>query len=121
LFGHPTIVSADAELNRFILANEGRLFQCSYPSSISGILGRWSMLVLSGDEHRRMRSIALDFLGPHRLRSQAFLADIERHVGFTLGAWPAAVGRVLAQHEARKVSPDSPTVLQEALGLGFRV
>ncbi|GMP58467.1 hypothetical protein CsSME_00022121 [Camellia sinensis var. sinensis] len=44
LFGEPTIVSADAGLNKFILQNEGRLFECSYPRSIGGILGKWSML-----------------------------------------------------------------------------
>ncbi|KAJ4963621.1 hypothetical protein NE237_023560 [Protea cynaroides] len=36
LFGEPTIVSADAGLNRYILQNEGRLFECSYPRSIGG-------------------------------------------------------------------------------------
>ncbi|KAG5535837.1 hypothetical protein RHGRI_023566 [Rhododendron griersonianum] len=69
LFGGPTIVSADAGLNKFILQNEGRLFECSYPSSIGGILGKWSMLVLVGDMHRDMRIISLNFLSNARLKT----------------------------------------------------
>ena len=49
LFGGPAIVSADAGLNRFILQNDGKLFEISYPKSIRDILGKWSMLVLVGD------------------------------------------------------------------------
>nr|VDD56962.1 unnamed protein product [Brassica oleracea] len=86
LFGEPTIVSADAGLNRFILQNEGRLFECSYPRSIGGILGKWSMLVLVGDMHRDMRSISLNFLSHARLRT-ILLKDVERHTLFVLDSW----------------------------------
>ena len=102
LFGHPTIVSADAELNKFILLNEDRLFQCSYPSTISGILGQWSMLVLVGEEHKRMRSIALDFMSTHKLK-EFFLKDIEQHVCLTLSSWSEDCINLLAQEEAKKV------------------
>uniref|UniRef100_A0A0D9VRH9 Cytochrome P450 90B1 n=1 Tax=Leersia perrieri TaxID=77586 RepID=A0A0D9VRH9_9ORYZ len=69
LFGERTVVSADEGLNRYILQNEGRLFECSYPRSIGGILGKWSMLVLVGDPHREMRAISLNFLSSVRLRA----------------------------------------------------
>ncbi|KAG8096895.1 hypothetical protein GUJ93_ZPchr0013g35046 [Zizania palustris] len=78
LFGERTVVSADAGLNRYILQNEGRLFECSYPRSIGGILGKWSMLVLVGDPHREMRAISLNFLSSVRLRS-VLLPEVERH------------------------------------------
>ena len=102
LFGHPTIISADPELNKFILTNEDRLFQCSYPSTISGILGQWSMLVLVGEEHKRMRSIALDFMSTHKLKD-FFLKDIEHHVRLTLASWSQDRTDLLAQEEAKKV------------------
>ncbi|XP_042443464.1 cytochrome P450 90B2-like isoform X2 [Zingiber officinale] len=86
LFGEPTIVSADAALNRFVLQNEGKLFECSYPSSIGGILGKWSMLVLVGDMHREMRMISLNFMNNVRLRSR-LLPEVERHSLLVLRSW----------------------------------
>ncbi|XP_059293223.1 cholesterol 22-monohydroxylase CYP90B51 [Lycium ferocissimum] len=100
LFGEPTIVSADAGLNRYILQNEGRLFECSYPRSIGGILGKWSMLVLVGQMHRDMRMISLNFLSNGRLRNQ-LLSEVEKHTLLVLGSWKKA-SVVCAQDEAKK-------------------
>ncbi|KAK7842429.1 cytochrome p450 90b1 [Quercus suber] len=100
LFGEPTIVSADAGLNRFILQNEGRLFECSYPRSIGGILGKWSMLVLVGDMHRDMRSISLNFLSHARLRTH-LLREVEKHTLFVLSSWKEN-SVFSAQDEAKK-------------------
>ncbi|XP_057762549.1 cholesterol 22-monohydroxylase CYP90B51 isoform X1 [Arachis stenosperma] len=86
LFGEPAIVSADAGLNRFILQNEGKLFECSYPRSIGGILGKWSMLVLVGDMHRDMRAISLNFLSHGRLRTH-LLKEVENHTLLVLNSW----------------------------------
>ncbi|XP_044470662.1 cytochrome P450 90B1 [Mangifera indica] len=86
LFGEPTIVSVDAGLNRFIFQNEGKLFECSYPRSIGGILGKWSMLVLVGDMHRDMRIISLNFLSHNRLRTH-LLREVESHTCLVLNAW----------------------------------
>lgn len=103
LFGDRTVVSADAGLNRYILQNEGRLFECSYPRSIGGILGKWSMLVLVGDPHREMRSISLNFLSSVRLRA-VLLPEVERHTLLVLRDWlPSSSSAVFsAQHEAKK-------------------
>ncbi|XP_068657358.1 cholesterol 22-monohydroxylase CYP90B52-like [Aristolochia californica] len=100
LFGEPTIISADAGFNRFILQNEGRLFECSYPRSIGGILGKWSMLVLGGDLHRNMRMISLNFMSNARLRTH-LLAEVERHTLFVLSSWNDN-SLVSAQEEAKK-------------------
>lgn len=100
LFGGPTIVSADAGLNRFILQNEGKLFECSYPSSIGGILGKWSMLVLVGDMHRDMRNISLNFLCHARLRTH-LLKEVEKHTRLVLSSWKEKT-TFAAQDEAKK-------------------
>ncbi|OVA04504.1 Cytochrome P450 [Macleaya cordata] len=100
LFGEPTIVSADAGLNRFILQNEGRLFECSYPRSIGGILGKWSMLVLVGDMHRDMRMISLNFMSNTRLRTH-LLQEVEMHTLLVLGSWKEN-SVFSAQDEAKK-------------------
>ncbi|KAJ8764281.1 hypothetical protein K2173_006021 [Erythroxylum novogranatense] len=86
LFGEPTIVSADVGLNRFILQNEGSLFECSYPRSIGGILGKWSMLVLVGDMHRDMRIISLNFLSHARLRTH-LMREVEKQTLLVLSNW----------------------------------
>ncbi|KAL5704588.1 hypothetical protein ACHQM5_022992 [Ranunculus cassubicifolius] len=100
LFGSPTIVSADAELNRFVLQNEGRLFECSYPSSIGGILGKWSMLVLVGDMHKNMRMISLNFMSSARLRTH-LIHDVEMHALLVLKSW-SLNHTVSAQDEAKR-------------------
>lgn len=102
LFGEPTIVSADAGLNRYILQNEGRLFECNYPRSIGGILGKWSMLVQVGQMHRDMRMISLNFLSNARLRNQ-LLSEVEKHTVLVLGSWKQD-SVVCAQDEAKKVN-----------------
>ncbi|EOX91116.1 Cytochrome P450 - like 10 [Theobroma cacao] len=100
LFGDKTIVSADAGLNKFILQNEGRLFECSYPRSIGGILGKWSMLVLVGDMHRDMRIISLNFLSNARLRTH-LLREVEKHTLLVLSTWKEDC-IFSAQDEAKK-------------------
>lgn len=94
-------MSADAELNRFILQNEGKLFECSYPRSIGGILGKWSMLVLVGDMHKHMRVISLNFLSNARLKSH-LLREVEKHTLLVLSSWRDS-SVVCAQDEAKKV------------------
>lgn len=101
LFGEPAIVSADPGLNRYILQNEGRLFECSYPRSIGGILGKWSMLVLVGDMHRDMRQISLNFLSNARLKSH-LLREVENHTLWVLNPWKED-SPFCAQDEAKKV------------------
>ncbi|KAI4381704.1 hypothetical protein MLD38_007756 [Melastoma candidum] len=104
LFGGPAIVSADAGLNKFIFQNEGRLFECSYPRSIGGILGKWSMLVLVGDMHRDMRTISLNFLSHGRLRSH-LLREVERNTLLVLDSWRENL-TFSAQDEAKKFTFD---------------
>ncbi|XP_020582335.1 cytochrome P450 90B2-like [Phalaenopsis equestris] len=90
LFGGPTIVSADAGLNRFILQNEGRFFECNYPKSIGGILGKWSMLVLVGEMHQSMRTISLNFLSSAHLRA-VLLPEIQRQTLMVIAGWKEGV------------------------------
>ncbi|CAD5330914.1 unnamed protein product [Arabidopsis thaliana] len=55
LFGEPTIFSADPETNRFVLQNEGKLFECSYPASICNLLGKHSLLLMKGEWSESLR------------------------------------------------------------------
>ncbi|KAK3004435.1 hypothetical protein RJ639_020046 [Escallonia herrerae] len=86
LFFSPTVVSCDEELNYFILQNEDKLFQCSYPKPVHGILGKISMLVAVGDTHKRLRNFALSLVTTSRSKPE-FLNDVERTVVQILDSW----------------------------------
>jgi cytochrome P450 family 724 subfamily B polypeptide 1 len=106
LFCTPTVVSCDQDLNHFILQNEERLFQCSYPRPIHGILGKSSMLVVLGEDHKRLRNLALALVTSTKLKP-SYLGDIEKIALHVVGAWRHDGGgvRVVAFcEEARKVS-----------------
>lgn len=77
------------------------MFECSYPKSIGGILGKWSMLVLVGDMHRDMRMISLNFMSSLRLRL-FLLPEVERHTLLVLNSWKEG-SSFSAQEEAKKV------------------
>lgn len=66
LFGKPTIVSCDLELNAFILQNEERFFRVYYPKPVKGILGDLSMIIVSGEVHKKLRSVAVNFINTSR-------------------------------------------------------
>lgn len=113
LFCTPTIVSCDQELNHFILQNEEKLFQCSYPKPIHGILGKSSMIVVVGDTHKRLRNLALTLVSTTKSRA-GYLNDIERIVHRIIDSWKDKK-RVLFCEEARKLT--FSVIVKQVLGL----
>ena len=101
LFGSPAIVSCDPELNAFVLRNENRLFECSYPKSIRGILGSSCLLVVVGDVHKRLRSQALNFISAAK-SNHDFLMDIERNALLVINSWKDKQTVIFCE-ESRKV------------------
>eukprot|EP00262_Sarcandra_glabra_P003553 TRINITY_DN14297_c0_g1_i1.p1 TRINITY_DN14297_c0_g1~~TRINITY_DN14297_c0_g1_i1.p1 ORF type:complete len:480 (+),score=22.35 TRINITY_DN14297_c0_g1_i1:272-1711(+) len=100
VFGEPTVFSTDPEVNRFVLQNEGKLFDCSYPSSISNLLGKHSLLLMKGNLHKRMHSLTMSFANSSIIRDN-LLVDIDRLVRFNLDSW---TGRVFLMTEAKKIT-----------------
>ncbi|CAA3014188.1 cytochrome P450 90A1 [Olea europaea subsp. europaea] len=100
VFGEPTVFSADPDINRFILQNEGRIFESSYPGSISNLLGRHSLLLMKGSLHKRMHSLTMSFANSTIIRDH-LLVDIDRLVRLNMDAW---TGRVLLMEEAKKIT-----------------
>ncbi|KAL8136660.1 hypothetical protein V2J09_002661 [Rumex salicifolius] len=113
LFFSPTVVSCDQELNYFILQNEDKLFQCSYPKPIHGILGEISMLVAVGDTHKRLRNVALSLVNTIKSKPE-FLNDIERTAVQILDSWEGKE-QVLFCKQARKFTFN--VIVQQVLGL----
>ncbi|XP_022759838.1 cytochrome P450 724B1-like [Durio zibethinus] len=113
LFFSPTVVSCDPELNYFILQNEGKLFQCSYPKPIHGILGKVSMLVAVGETHKRLRNVALSLVTITKSKPE-FLNDIERIAIHILDSWKNKP-KVIFCEEARKFTFN--VIVKQVLGL----
>ncbi|KAL8046787.1 hypothetical protein ABFS82_08G201400 [Erythranthe guttata] len=113
LFFSPTVVSCDGELNYYVLQNEDRLFECSYPKPIHGILGRSSMLVAAGETHRRLRSVAVALVTTIKLKPD-FLVDIETNATRILGSWRDKQQVVFCE-EARKYTFN--VIVKQVLGL----
>ncbi|KAL3723054.1 hypothetical protein ACJRO7_035268 [Eucalyptus globulus] len=86
LFGSQTIVSCDHELNTFVLQNEERLFQASYPKPMHGILGKYSLLVVSGDLHKKLRRVAVNFVTASKSSSE-FHRCVDRLSVSMLESW----------------------------------
>lgn len=99
VFGEPTVFSAEPETNRFILQNEGKLFECSYPSSISNLLGKHSLLLMKGSLHKRMHSLTMSFANSSIIKDH-LLDDIDRLIRLTMESW---TGRIFLMEEAKKV------------------
>lgn len=99
VFGEPTVFSADPEVNRFILQNEGKLLDCSYPGSISNLLGKHSLLLMKGGLHKRMHSLTMSLANSSIIKDH-LLHHIDRLVCLNLDAWS---NRVFLMDQAKKV------------------
>ncbi|EFJ22947.1 hypothetical protein SELMODRAFT_104575 [Selaginella moellendorffii] len=103
LFGCPTIVTTDPDFNRFVLANEGKLFQSSYPAGVDRVLGKFSMVQASGELHKRMRALTVSFMQAQSLKDN-FLQTIQARVISLLSTWEGRVVKI--QDEAQSLSFD---------------
>ncbi|XP_039062713.1 cytochrome P450 724B1-like [Hibiscus syriacus] len=86
LFGSPTIVSCDHELNTLILQTEEKLFQVSYPKAMHGILGKFSMIIVSGDIHKKLRNIGASFITASK-SNPVFLNCLENMTISMMNSW----------------------------------
>uniref|UniRef100_A0A803KZY7 Cytochrome P450 90A1 n=1 Tax=Chenopodium quinoa TaxID=63459 RepID=A0A803KZY7_CHEQI len=86
LFGEPTIYSVDPEVNRFILNNEGKLFESSYPSIIAYLHGEYSLLLMKGNLHKKMHSLTVNFTKSALTRGRLLL-DMDRLMLFCMDSW----------------------------------
>ncbi|XP_051143337.1 cytochrome P450 90A1-like isoform X4 [Andrographis paniculata] len=101
VFGEATVFSADPETNRTVLQNEGRLFESSYPGSISNLLGRHSLLLMRGGHHKRMHSLTAATFANAAVIRDHLLLDVDRLVRLNMDAW---TGRVTLMDQAKKIT-----------------
>ncbi|KAJ6707250.1 CYTOCHROME P450 SUPERFAMILY PROTEIN [Salix viminalis] len=76
LFGKWAVVSADPTFNRFIMQNEGKLFQSSYPKSFRDLVGKNGVITVQGEQQRKLHGIASNMMRLEKLKFH-FLDDIQ--------------------------------------------
>ncbi|KAJ3680745.1 hypothetical protein LUZ60_015234 [Juncus effusus] len=102
VFGERTIFSVDPEFNKMVLSGEGRMVECSYPSSIETLLGKHSLLLMRGILHKRFHSFTLTRLAsPVVIRDGMLVQQIDRLVRETMAAWG---GKVVLLNQAKKIT-----------------
>ncbi|KAE9615728.1 Cytochrome P450 85A [Lupinus albus] len=86
ILGCPTIVSMDAELNRYILMNEAKGLGPGYPQSMLDILGKCNIAAVHGSTHKYMRGALLSIISPTLIRDQ-LLPKIDEFMRIHLSDW----------------------------------
>ncbi|KAI8544591.1 hypothetical protein RHMOL_Rhmol08G0308800 [Rhododendron molle] len=86
LFGSPTIVSTDAEVSKYVLQSDGKVFVPSYPKSLTELMGKSSVLLINGSLHRRVHGLIGAFFKSPHLKSQITL-DMQNYVQESMGKW----------------------------------
>ena len=76
LFGKWAVVSADPTFNRFVMQNEGKLFQSSYPKSFRDLVGKNGVITVQGEQQRKLHGIASNMMRLEKLKFH-FLDDIQ--------------------------------------------
>ncbi|NEO83459.1 MAG: cytochrome P450 [Spirulina sp. SIO3F2] len=67
LLGRPTIVLKGPEANRFVLTNENKYFQVSWPPSVKQLLGPLSLALQTGGIHAQRRKLLVQAFAPRAL------------------------------------------------------
>ncbi|KAJ6427565.1 hypothetical protein OIU84_023037 [Salix udensis] len=86
IFGSPTIVSTDAEVSRFILQSDAKVFVPSYPKSLTELMGKSSILLINGSLQRRIHGLIGAFFKSHHLKAQ-ITRDMQSYVQESMEKW----------------------------------
>lgn len=68
ILGSPTVVMLGPEANKFILINENKLFDNSWPQSVKVLIGDQALIMASGDRHKRLRRVIRSVLDQETLK-----------------------------------------------------
>ncbi|XP_058069229.1 cytochrome P450 90D2 isoform X3 [Magnolia sinica] len=86
IFGSPTIVSTDAEVSRFVLQSDARVFVPSYPRSLTELMGKSSILLINGSLQRRIHGLIGAFFKSPNLKAQ-ITQDMQKYVQESMDSW----------------------------------
>lgn len=86
IFGSRTIVSTDAEVSRFVLQSDCRVFVPSYPKSLTELMGKSSILLINGSLQRRLHGLVGAFFKSSQLKAQ-ITRNMEKYVQESMEKW----------------------------------
>ncbi|CAN6440620.1 unnamed protein product [Victoria cruziana] len=86
IFGSPTIVSTDVEVNKAILQNDGKTFVPFYPKTVMELLGKSSILQMNGSLQRKVHGLIGGFFKSPALKAQ-ITRDIDGYVRRAMRRW----------------------------------
>ncbi|CAJ1786569.1 unnamed protein product [Sphenostylis stenocarpa] len=101
LFGSPAIVSCDFEFNMYVLQNERKLLPVDYPKVMHNILGKFSLILVKGDLHRKLRSTVISFVSATKYETQ-FHRCVEMLVLSRINSWDTNSKQVAFYKEAKR-------------------
>ncbi|KAI4381871.1 hypothetical protein MLD38_007898 [Melastoma candidum] len=104
LFGSPTIISTDAEINRFILQSDSKIFVPSYPKSLTELMGKSSILLINGNLQRRIHGLVGSFFKSAQLKAQV-TNDMEIYIQEAMETWGENQEQpILIQDEVKNIA-----------------
>ncbi|XP_038905609.1 3-epi-6-deoxocathasterone 23-monooxygenase CYP90D1-like [Benincasa hispida] len=105
IFGSPTIVSTDAEVNRFILQSDAKFFVPSYPKSVTELMGKSSILLINGSLHRRIHGLIGAFFKSSHLKAQVTI-DMQKYLKKSIPTWTNTCQHnpIYIQDEAKNIA-----------------
>ncbi|KAF8388826.1 hypothetical protein HHK36_025506 [Tetracentron sinense] len=86
IFGSRTIVSTDAEVSKFVLQSDAKVFVPSYPKSLTELMGKSSILLINGSLHRRIHGLIGAFFKSPQLKAQ-ITQDMQKYVEESMEGW----------------------------------
>ncbi|CAI9757666.1 unnamed protein product [Fraxinus pennsylvanica] len=86
IFGSATIISTDAEVSRIVLQSDGKTFVPSYPKSLTELMGKSSILLISGSLQRRIHGLMGSFFKSRSLKVQ-ITYDMQKYLVESTAKW----------------------------------
>ncbi|XP_021716429.1 3-epi-6-deoxocathasterone 23-monooxygenase-like [Chenopodium quinoa] len=104
IFGKQTIISTDAEVNKFILQSDAKLFVPSYPKSLTELMGKSSILLINGSLQRRIHGLLGSFFKSSHLKAQV-TKDMQSYVQQAMDRWDDNIhSPIFIQDEAKQIA-----------------
>ncbi|CAO2840173.1 unnamed protein product [Amaranthus hypochondriacus] len=104
IFGKQTIISTDAEVNRFILQSDAKLFVPSYPKTVTELMGKSSILLINGSLQRRIHGLVGSFFKSSHLKAQ-ITKDMQSYVQLAMDKWTDhSHSPIFIQDEAKQIA-----------------
>jgi len=86
LFGSPVIISTDPDVSKFVLQSGSEVFVPFYPASLTELVGKSSILLITGSLQRRVHGLIGAFFKSPSLKAQ-ITADMQKYLQGLMASW----------------------------------